>query len=74
MSFRTIQTQKSYVDSRGAVDTSTVVLSSATLNSTYPNAKTGFKVYALSITAGKMIYEKTPTANQWAQYPVTVTP
>lgn len=66
--------QKSYTDlktPKGVVNSTTVVLSSSALNSTYPTAETGFKVYCTSIIGGRMIYEKTPTSNQWIQYPVT---
>ena len=50
----------------GVDNSTTVVLSSATLTSTYPTAQTGFKVYCTSIIAGKMIYEKTPSG--WVGY------
>ena len=53
-------------------NSSTVVLTSATLSSTYSSALPGDKVHALSIIAGALIYEK--TASGWVQYPVTVTP
>lgn len=57
--------QKIYVDSnfvaKGVNNSTTVVLSSATLNSTYPDATTGFRVYCASIILGAMTYEKTPT-------------
>lgn len=57
--------QKIYVDSnfvaKGVDNSTTVVLSSATLNSTYPDATTGFRVYCASIIVGAMTYEKTPT-------------
>lgn len=45
----------------GVNNTTTVILSSATLNSIYPTATTGFRVYCTSIIAGAMTYEKTPT-------------
>lgn len=45
----------------GEDNPTTVVLSSATLNSTYPTAATGFRVYCASIIAGATTYEKTPT-------------
>lgn len=57
--------QKVYVDSnfvaKGVENTTTVVLNSATLDSTYPDATTGFRVYCASIIVGAMTYEKTPT-------------
>ena len=46
---------------KGVDNATTTALSSATLNSTYPDATTGFKVYCTSIIAGKMVYEKTPS-------------
>jgi len=58
-------TQKIYVDSnfvaKGVENNTTVVLSSATLDSTYPDATTGFRVYCASIIVGAMTYETTPT-------------
>ena len=45
----------------GVNNSTTVVLSSSTLNSTYPDATTGFRVYCASIIAGAITYEKTPT-------------
>jgi hypothetical protein len=46
---------------RGVNNTTTIALTSANLNSAYPSATTGFRVYCTSIIAGKMVYEKTPT-------------
>ena len=58
-------TQKMYVDDKfvqkGVDNSTTVVLNSATLDSTYPDATTGFRVYCASIIVGAMTYEKTPT-------------
>lgn len=48
----------------------TTALSLSTLNSAYPDAITGFKVHCISITAGKLIYEKTSTG--WVSYSVTL--
>ena len=56
--------------SKGVDNATTIVLSSATLNSTYPTVTTGFKVYCTSIIAGAMTYEKTPTG--WIGYTVFV--
>jgi phosphohistidine swiveling domain-containing protein len=55
---------KSQLDTKvtvGVNNATTVVLTSANLNSTYPSATTGFKVYCDAIIAGAMTYEKTPT-------------
>ena len=54
-----------------ATNTTTVVLSSATLSATYPTAVTGFKVHALDIIVGGRIYEKTSTG--WCEYLATIT-
>lgn len=51
-------------------NTTTTALSLSTLNSTYPNAITGFRVHCASITAGKLIYEKISTG--WVSYSVTL--
>lgn len=53
------------------INNTTVALSSLLLNTTYPTATIGFKVYALGIVAGALIYEKVNT--EWVQYPVTIT-
>lgn len=50
-------------------NTTTNALSLSTLNSTYPDSIVGFKVQCESITAGKLIYEKTSTG--WVSYSVT---
>ncbi|WP_026729485.1 hypothetical protein [Flavobacterium denitrificans] len=55
----------------GVVNNSTTTtLSSATLNSTYPEALIGFRVHCLLISTGSLIYEKTNTG--WVQYASTV--
>lgn len=59
------------VSNNVATNTTTVVLPSATLSSTYPTATRGFKVHCFSIIDGGMIYEKTATG--WCQYTATVT-
>lgn len=51
---------------KGVQNSTTVILTSSNLNSTYPTAITGFKVYCTSIAAGKMVYEKTVTG--WIGY------
>lgn len=52
-------TQKIYVDERGAVsNATTVVLSASDLNTAYPNAKDGFRVFATDIIAGGKLYHK----------------
>ena len=59
-------TQKIYVDtkvSKGVNNPTTTVLTTTQLNAQYSTATTGFRVYCTSITAGSMVYEKTPT--QW---------
>lgn len=50
----------------GVNNSTSVVLTSSYLNSNYPSAITGFKVYCTNITAGKMVYEKTPSG--WIGY------
>ena len=52
-----------------ATNTTTTALSLATLNSTYPTAIIGFRVHCISITAGKLIYERTSTG--WVSYSIT---
>ena len=54
----------------GVNNSTTVVLTRATLNSTYPDATTGFRVYCTSIIVGAMVYEKTPT--DWIGTAVTL--
>jgi len=53
-----------------ATNTTTTALSLATLNSLYSTAIIGFRVHCISITAGKLIYEKTSTG--WVSYSVNV--
>ena len=53
-----------------ATNTTTTALSLSALNSAYPDAITGFKVQCISITAGKLVYEKTSTG--WISYSVTL--
>ena len=53
-----------------ATNATTTALSLATLNSTYPTAIIGFRAQCISITAGKLIYEKTSTG--WVSYSITV--
>lgn len=58
----TIATQEwtatNFASSGFADNSTTVVLSKSDLNTSYPSAVRGFKVYALSITVGAMVYEK----------------
>jgi hypothetical protein len=51
-------------------NTTTTALSLSALNIAYPDAIAGFKVQCISITAGKLIYEKTSTG--WVSYSVTL--
>jgi len=53
-----------------AVNATTTALSLATLDATYVSKPTGFKVYALSIIAGALIYDKTDAG--WVSIAVTV--
>lgn len=48
---------------KGADNSTTIVLTSAQLNSQYPTAGTGFEVYCASIIAGSMMYKK--RVNGW---------
>lgn len=48
----------------------TTALSSAILDSTYPSAQQGFRVYALDIIAGALVYTKTGTG--WISTIVTI--
>lgn len=61
---------KKYLESKVQVvdNTTTSVLSLATLNSTYSTFSIGSKVQCMSITTGALIYEKTLTG--WAQHSV----
>ena len=52
------------------INTTTIPLTLAVLNATYPSASLGFKVHALSITSGATIYEK--SGMNWIKYPVTI--
>lgn len=54
----------------GVNNPTTTVLTSTQLNSQYPTATTGFKIYCTSIIAGSMVYERTPT--QWIGMTVIV--
>jgi hypothetical protein len=49
-----------------ANDTTTIALSNSALNSSYPQATPGFKVYCYQIFPNKTIYEK--TTEGWIQY------
>lgn len=51
-------------------NTTATALSLSALNIAYPDAITGFKVHCISITAGKLVYEKTSTG--WVSYSVTL--
>lgn len=64
-------TQKKYVDERGAVSNATkVVLSASDLNTAYPNAKDGFRVFARDIIAGGMLYHKIGAS--WVSQAITL--
>jgi hypothetical protein len=54
----------------GVNNSTTLALTSANLNSTYPSATTGFRVYCVAIIAGAMVYEKTTTG--WIGTAVTI--
>lgn len=69
--FVQVNTAKTLIDAKIVTNTTTIILSSATLTSTYPTATKGFKVHCLSIVSGGLIYEKTATG--WCQYSVIVT-
>lgn len=63
---------KAYADQMGSViNTTTTILSSATLNSTYPDA-VSLRVHCMSIIGGGMVYEKSGTG--WIQFPATTAP
>lgn len=55
---------------QGVDNATTIALTSSDLNTVYPGAPIGFKVYCLLIIAGAMIYEKTPTG--WVEYICTI--
>lgn len=59
--------------SQGVDNATTVVLSSATLNSTYPDARTNFVVWCKNITLGALRYEKTASGTWWFSS-ITVAP
>jgi hypothetical protein len=63
---------KGYLTSRTVENFTTIELTTANLNTAYPNAVLGFKVNASSIIGGGFIYEKTSTG--WIQYTVTKVP
>lgn len=46
---------------QGVDNPTTIVLTSSDLNTAYPTATTGFRVYCTAIITGKMVYEKTPS-------------
>lgn len=50
----------------------TVALTTSDLNTAYPSAIPGSKVYCTDIIAGPIVYEKTPTASVWIAYTVTI--
>ncbi|KRD58823.1 hypothetical protein ASE40_21205 [Flavobacterium sp. Root935] len=65
---------KEYLDATldiiGLINNSTnTSLNAATLNSTYPNARQGLRVYCPSISGGALMYEK--TGDNWIQFAVT---
>lgn len=51
-------------------NSTTTALSLSTLNSTYPDAVVGFRVFCLSITSGALIYYKTESG--WVSSAVTI--
>jgi hypothetical protein len=53
-----------------ANNATTTALSLSTLNSTYPTAVQGFRVFALDIIAGALVYTKTATG--WVSSIVTI--
>jgi hypothetical protein len=55
-----------------ADNATTTVLSASDLNTAYPSAIRGFKVYCLDIVAGALIYEKSATG--WISTEVTIVP
>lgn len=61
---------RQFLENRTVTNPTSTALSAATLNSTYPGATIGFKVHALSISGGGLIYEKTSTG--WCQHSATV--
>ncbi len=66
----TLKADVAYVDNRsGVVSSTTVALSLVTLNSSYPDAEIGFRVFCESIIAGKLVYSKTDTG--WVSQSIT---
>lgn len=62
-------------NTQGVTDLTTVALSSATLNSTYPNEPIGFRVRCPYITLGPLVYEKATeagTSDVWVSVPLTI--
>jgi len=53
-------------------NTSTSALSNTDLETNYPNAKIGFKVYATAILTGALIYEKINNTGSWIFYSATL--
>lgn len=56
-----------------SLNATTVVLSTSTLNSTYPSAPINYEVLCPSITLGALIYKKTG-ASTWYSIPMTIAP
>jgi hypothetical protein len=53
-----------------ANNATTLALSDTTLDATYPSAQQGFRVFALDIIAGALVYTKTATG--WISNVVTI--
>lgn len=70
-----ISVNGSFADTNGNIETTvnnttTTPLSSSDLDTAYPSATIGFRVHALSIAGGAIVYEKSATG--WIQQSVTV--
>jgi hypothetical protein len=59
-----------YLATAYANNATTSALSDATLDATYPTAVVGFRVFAVDIIAGALIYFKTTTG--WYSTPITL--
>lgn len=61
---------REWIESNIVTNNSTVALTESDLNTAYPSAIIGFKVYAIDIIAGATLYTK--IATNWVSTPITI--
>ena len=61
---------REWIESNIVTNNSTVALTESDLNTAYPSAIIGFKVYAIDIIAGATLYTKIST--NWVSNPITI--